>query len=197
MGYLKTAPKRYFVEIMAALVLMFVIGKLRMLLAHWTDNPALLFVVRLLPLLPILLVAVAVWRLYRSRDEFQRQSMLKTTAAAALLSLLFFMLYPFLRMLGLPPFPAHFPIAPLVLAGSYILCGLAFGFLDKRAEAGTTRALVHFAPFLLMVLVPATYWTLSLILPLPPMTFWRGMICFCVAAIGVGFYRIFVRSADQ
>ena len=197
MGYLKTAPKRYFVEVMAALALMFVIGRLRMLVAHWTSNPALLFAVKLLPLLPILLVAAAVWRLYRSRDEFQRQSMLKTTAAAAALSLLFFMLYPFLRMLGLPPFPPRFPVALLVLAGSYILCGLAIGFLDKRAEAGTARALVQFAPSLLMVLVPAAYWTLSLILPLPPMRFWRGMICFSVAAIGIGFYGIFVRPADQ
>jgi hypothetical protein len=197
MSYRKTAPKRYFVEVMAAIVLMFAAGGFRAYVTHHSANPALIAASKLLPLLPILIVAIAVWRLYLSRDEFQRHTMLKTTAAAALLSLGVFMIFPLLIQLGLPPFPPRFPLAILVMSLSYILCGLAITFVDKRAELGARRAFLALAPFLLLVLAPAAYWLATLILPLPPMTFWRGMFCFAAACICAGFWRIFVRPTEQ
>src|SRR5690348_3160377 len=103
MSYLKTAPKRYFLEVMGACALMFAIVLLRQFALQSSVNPGLILFARLLPLLPVLIIGVAAYRLYRSRDEFQQQLMLKSAAAAGLLALLIFMAYAPLNALGLPP----------------------------------------------------------------------------------------------
>jgi len=197
MGYSKTAQKRYFLEVIAVVALFVGIILSRAQLAQWTGSPALLFAIKFLPLLAMVLIAGSVWRLYRARDEFQRQTMLKTGAAAMLLSLVLFMLLPTLRMLGALPLPPNFPGALVILSVSIVVCGLAFSFVDKRAEAGTRRALTHIAPWLLVFLVPAAWWLLSLILPLPHLTLRQGLICLCVVIVGISFYRIFVRPEEQ
>ena len=197
MGYSKTAHKRYFMEVMAVLALVVALTLSRVQLAQWTGSPALLFAIKFLPLLGIVLIAGAVWRLYRARDEFQRQTMLKTGAAAMLLSLILFALLPTLRMRDLLPLPSNFPGALVVLACSIVLCGLVFSFLDKRAEAGAKSAVLHIAPLALVLLAPAAWWALSMILPLPHMTLRGGLISICGAAVAISFYRIFVRPTEQ
>lgn len=193
MSYLKTAPKRYFLEVMAALALMFAIVMLRQFLLHSTAAPGLILAARLLPLLPVLIIGVAVWRLYRSRDEFQQQIMLKSTAAASLLAMLIFMAYAPLNALGLPPFSRQ--IGLFILAGSYIVCGTVFAFLHERATSGSRQAFRWLAP-VMALLLPAAYWALGFILPLPPLSFRLGMILFAVGAFAFGFYRIFIRPTD-
>jgi hypothetical protein len=197
MGYIKTAQKRYFVEVMGAVAVVVAVTLSRPHWTQWTSSPALLFALKLLPPLGVLFIAAAVWRLYRARDERDRLTMLKTGAAAMLLSVVFFMLYPFLHMLGAPALPPAIPAAPLVLAGSAVLCGLVFSFLDKRAEAGTRGALIHIAPWLLVMLALAGWWILAPVLGLPAMTLRQGLLCICVVIAGLSFYRIFMRPADQ
>src|SRR5579872_4659533 len=127
MGYLKTARKRYFLEVVAAFLLVFAAVRLRIYAIQHTTDTALRIAVQLLPLLPMLLVMLAIWRLYRARDERQQQTILRTSAAAIFLSLFVLMAYPGLHMLGLPPFNAARGL--LLLAGSCMLCGLVFAFL--------------------------------------------------------------------
>jgi hypothetical protein len=196
MAYLKTAPKRYFIEVMTALVLFFAAGWLRAYAPQHTTDPTLLLATKLLPIVLVLFIAIAGWRRYRSLDEFQRQTMLKTSAAAGALSLLILMLFPFLMQLGLPPLPQHFPLAVLVLCFSYMLCGLAMTFMTQRAEKGMRAALLFIAPVLAAFLLPLLYWGLTLVLPLPHIT-WRGGLFFIAAVlIALGFHRIFVRPVD-
>ena len=133
-------------------------------------------------------------RLYRRQDEFQRLTLLKTVAFAGALSVLVFMLLPVLHLLGLPPIPPHFPLAPLVMSTSCIICGLVISFLHKRADKGSARALLHVAPVSMILLVPGGYWLASLFLPLPHMTLGLGMILAAACALAAGFYEIFVRS---
>ena len=197
MGYSKSAHKRYFVEVMAAVALVVAFGLSWRHVAQWTSSPVLLFAIKLLPPLGVLFIAAAMWRLYRARDEFQRQTMLKIGAAAMMLSIVFFALFPFLRGLGLPPMQSGFPLAPLVLSTSLMICGLIFSFLDKQVETGTRRALIHIAPFLLVILALTAWWILALVMPLPTIIFRHGMLVFAAVIVAISFYRIFVRPEEQ
>lgn len=193
MSYLKTAPKRYFWEVLAALALMFAIVGFRQFVLHATRDPVLVLATKLLPLLPVLIIGVAVYRLYRSRDEFQQQIMLKSAAAGGLLALLIFMSYAPLNALGLPPFSRQGGL--LILSGSYILCGTVFAFQTLRATSGTRKALLRLVP-MAALLLPAAYWAFSFILPLPPLSYRLGLILLAVGAILFGFYSIFIHEAD-
>jgi hypothetical protein len=193
MSYSKAAPKRYFLEVMAALALMLAIVMLRQFLLHSTSAPALILAARLLPILPVLIIGIAVYRLYRSRDEFQQQVMLKSTAAAGLLAMLIFMAYAPLNALGLPPFSRQ--IGLFILGASYILCGTVFAFLHERAISGTRQAFRWLAP-VTALLLPAAYWVVGFVLPLPPLSFRLAMVLFVAGAFAFGFYRIFIRPTD-
>jgi len=193
MSYLKTAPKRYFLEVMAALALMFAIVWLRQFLLHATADPALILAGKLLPVLPVVVIGVAVWRLYRHQDEFQQQIMLKSAATGGLAAMLVFMAYAPLNALGLPPFSRQ--IGLLILALGYILSGAIFVFLHERAVSGTRYALFRLTP-LLALLLPAAYWVLSLLLPVPALSFRLGMILLAAGALLFGVYKIFIRPAD-
>ncbi len=194
MTYVKTAPKRYFLEVIAALALMFAIVWLRQLVLRRAADPALVLLAKLLPLLPVLIIAVAVWRLYRSRDEFQQQVMLKSAAAGSFLALLIFLSYAPLHALGLPPFSRQTGL--FIMAASYVLCGTVFAFLNVRAMSGTRRALVSLAPLAFLLFLPAGYGILSLFLPLPRLTFPYGMILLSAGGVMAGFYMIFVRRIE-
>ena len=135
MGYLKTAPKRYFFEVMAASLLYLVAVRLRFLALQGPTNPVLLLGAKLLPLLAILLIGVAVWRFYNARDELQRQVLLKIAATALLVSILAFMALPSLFMLGLPTPAPRTPLGLIVLIACLFPCALGFAFRRYRQES--------------------------------------------------------------
>jgi hypothetical protein len=193
MSYLKTAPKRYVLEITAALALMAAIIWLRTVLIRAATDPVLLMTARLLPILPVLIIGLAVHRLYRSRDEFQQQAMLKSTAAGGMLGMLIIMAYAPLNALGLPPFSRQ--IGLLILAASYVLCGASLAFLSIRAVHGPRQALLRLAP-VLTLLLPEAYWAASRVLPLPALSFAWAVLLTGVVAIFYGFYTAFIRSWD-
>jgi hypothetical protein len=191
MGYIKTAQRRYLLEIMAAGALLLAAGWLKTFAIRHTADPVLLLAVKLLQLLPILLIALAVWRYYRNRDELQRQTMLKTSAAAGLLSLIVFMSYPTLSTLGLPPLSPKAIV--FLLSGSYILCGAVISFLGFTAESGPKQAVVRMLPLLFMlVLLLALY----LVLPAPSMPLLRGLIWLAGVAVVFGIYRLLSQRVD-
>ena len=195
MAYQKTAPKRYLLEMIAALALMFAAGWFVGFVTRHTHDPVLITAAKLLPILPILLVAAAVMRFYRRGDELQRKGLLKLAAAGGALSLLVFVLLPVLHTLGFPPLPSRF--APLVIVFSLLICGLIFTFLSKRKDKGNVGALLHIAPFSLLLLGLAGYWLASAFLPLPHMALGLAMILFTIGILAATFYEIFVQSRDQ
>lgn len=195
MSYLKTAPKRYFWEIMAAAILLFGIVRLARFLSHSAADPALINGAKLLVLVPVIIIGLAILRLYRSRDELQQQLMLKTTAMAGLLSLLVMMAYVPLSTLGLPHFSLIIGI--LILSGSYILVGTILTFRQQSAVSGRRDALTRVAPLVAMPLFPAAYWLLSLLLPLPPLSFRLGMLLVSAGGLLFGFWEIFFRQSER
>jgi hypothetical protein len=193
MSYLKTAPKRYVLELTGALTLMAAIVWLRQVAIRATADPALILAARLLPVVPVLIIALAVHRLYRSRDEFQQQAMLKSAAAGGLLGMLIMMAYAPLNALGLPPFSRQ--VGLIILSVSYVLCGAGFAFVNLRAVHGTRQALIRLAP-MLVLLLPVAWWAASRFLPLPALSFAWAILLTGAVAILYGFYTAFIRSWD-
>ena len=149
MGYVKTAEKRYVIEVIAALALFFVAGWLTHTASHMIADPGLLLAIKLFPLVPILLIAAAVWRFFRNCDELQRQTIMKTSAAAGMLSLTVLLIWPILRAVGLPQPTGKSVI--LVMAGSYLVCGATIRFLAGRADGGVKRGLIWLIPLAVML----------------------------------------------
>ena len=193
MGYLKLAPRRSVLEVMAALLLVIGVVELRSLLLHWSAHPALASAAKLLPLLPVIVLGLVIHRLYRGRERFQQPLMLKSATAVALLSTLFLLTRMSMQGQAMPPVPLH--TGNLALAGNYILCGALFQFVDQRAAPAMRQTLSWLIP-LLFVLLLAGYWLLGFALPLPPLSFRLSMMLFAAGAIALGCYRIFVRPAE-
>ncbi|HEX4177085.1 MAG TPA: hypothetical protein VHY57_01560 [Rhizomicrobium sp.] len=149
MGYVKDGEKRYYLEVISALALFMIIAWLRHGVFHSITNPALLLAIKIAPVLPILLIAVAVWRFYRRSDELQRQSILKTSAAASLLSMFILLAWPALLAAGLPPLTGKGAVA--VVCGCYILCGAVIKFQEGRADGGTKQGFIRLTPLLFML----------------------------------------------
>ena len=199
MAYVKFASRRYFFEILAASVVYLVALRLRFLALHAAINPVLLFGAKLLPLLSILLMAVAAWRFYTARDELQSLLMLKITAASFLLAVFAFMALPSFYLLGLPVPPPRTPLGLIVMIGSFFLCSIVFSFLRQKQESGRTHAMVRLTLAIVTVLViPAAWWLAITYLPVPPTPFWRGIVWLAIGGgIWLTTYQLFFRRYDQ
>ena len=199
MAYVKFASRRYFFEILAASVVYLVALRLRFLALHAAINPVLLFGAKLLPLLAILLMAVAVWRFYTARDELQRLLMLKITAASFLLAVFAFMALPSFYLLGLPVPPPRTPLGLIVLIASFFLCSIVFSFRRQRQEFGPAHAMVRLVPVVItLVIIPTAWWLAITYLPVPPTPFWRGIVWLAIGGgIWLTMYQLFFRRYDQ
>ncbi len=149
MGYVKDGEKRYYIEVIASGTLIVAAAALRRAIAHSIVNPALLLTVKLLPLLPLTLFGVAIWRYYRRCDELQRQTMLKTAGATGLLSLLVLMAWFITQPAGFPPLTGM--ITLMVITVCCLLCSAVIKFLEGRAEGGLKQAFMRLIPLLSLV----------------------------------------------
>jgi hypothetical protein len=194
MAYLKTAQRRYLIEMVSAGMLLFAADWLRNYELHHATDPALLLAAKLLPLLPIVLIAIAVLRLYRNLDEFQRQTILKTCAMAGLMSLTILMAWPFLHDLGAPLLSRGGNI--FVLAGSYIACGAVVAFLGLKAESGFKHAALRMLPFVTMLGLLAALYFIVFVLWQPPFLQLRGVAWLASAAAIFVVYRLIQRRIE-
>ncbi|HEX4271196.1 MAG TPA: hypothetical protein VHZ32_07405 [Rhizomicrobium sp.] len=196
MGYVKDGIKRYRLEVVTALVLFFAAGWLRRTAIHYTSDPTLLLVVKLLPLLPILLIGWAVWRFYGKSDELQRQTMLRMAGATGLLSLIVLMAWTVMQSVGFPPLTAETAI--LVISICCLLCGAVIKFLEGRAEAGLKEAFLRMMPVLcLAVLLPGLYAVLRLALPVHSTPFLWSVLWMGGALVIMALYWLLKRRFDS
>lgn len=164
MGYSKSGENRYFLEVFGAALLFMIVGWLRRTASQSIADPTLLLAVNLLPLLPIALMALALWRYYGHRDELQRQIILNISGAGTLLAFTVFLAWPVLARIGLPSLTAK--AALLVLGVSFCLCGLIICFLHYRAVSGLRGAAVQMFPtFCLLAMMLAVFAVLHVMLP--------------------------------
>ncbi|HEY2009420.1 MAG TPA: hypothetical protein VGH23_10555 [Rhizomicrobium sp.] len=195
MDYLKTGEKRYFLEVLTGLALFFATAWLGRTAIHYTTNPALLLTAKLLPLLPILLMGAAVWRFYGRSDELQRQTILKISAAAGLLSMILLIAWSALHQLGLPPLTGQTAI--LVVCGCYFLCSAVVKFLESRADWGMKQAIIRLMPKLfLLACILALVLTLNRLLPAQSMPTLRSAVALGGTAIIIVIYWLLKRRVD-
>lgn len=196
MGYLKNGEKRLYLEAMAAMALFFAAGWLRRTTIPSLTDPALLLSVKFLPLLPILLIGIAVWRFYRRSDELERLTILKTAAVASLLSIIVFIGWSVLQPVGLPLLTGQ--TAVLILCGCYAVSGASIKFLEGRADAGTKQAFIRLAPLLFMlVFALALVLTLNRLLPAQSMPTLRGVVGLGAMAVMLCIYWLLKRRLDS
>ncbi len=194
MAYLKTAPRRYFLEFVGAALLLLGLGGLHGYLRTHGASHTLVTAVTLLALIPVALIGLAIWRLYARRDEMQRQDMLKVAAAGGLMSLLLLMAWPFLRPLGMPDLSRIMTL--VVLSGSFIVCGTVYELRRTWVTSGAARATLRVLPLLMVPLLPGLYWAAAPWFGWESLTFPRGVLLAGLGGLIGGLYRA-IRPADR
>ena len=127
------APRRYFVELMCAMLLYFAAVFASAYGAnHHFLQPALRDALVLSPVAPILLVALVILRLYRRVDEFQKRRQLEMIAIGAAVVGIIGASWPFAQELGAP----HLSIvwAWPVMGAGWIVTSSIRGLRDKASE---------------------------------------------------------------
>lgn len=143
------APRRYFIEFNAAMVLyvgtVVLRGELAPKIADLVTRDMLL----ISPIIPVLLAAIAVVRFYRGLDEYHRLQVLESLAIAAGVAGVAATSWTFLEDLGLP----HLSIAytwPLI-AVTWGVAALYLGWKDEVSAGTGWKALRCAASTLLYV----------------------------------------------
>lgn len=126
------APRRYWYEMALAFILYMAALFGRVELLKHTADPGLRNAITLSPIVPILLMGVAVYRFYRAMDEYHRIRALKVTAISGGITAIAAASWSFLEDVGAPAltnFGAFF-----ILAGSFALVNFLFRVEDATAE---------------------------------------------------------------
>lgn len=145
------APRRYFIEFNGAMILYIAVVVLRAKYAGGIDDAVLKALLIVSPILPVLLMAVAVLRFYRGIDEYHRLQLLEALAISAGAAGVISISWTFLEDLGLP----HLSIAYTwpIIAVVWAIVALYMGFRDKVSEGAAGRALRSVAATLIYVAV--------------------------------------------
>jgi len=151
MSSVARAPRRYFIEFNAAMLLYLaaVIG--RGLLAARIASPVLHTLVLLSPIVPVLLGAAAVVRFYRGMDEYHRLQLLESLAIAAGFTGVVAVSWSFLEDVGLP----HLSLlwAWIIIAGAWAAVALYLAWRDKLSEGAGLKSLGGVAATLIYVAI--------------------------------------------
>jgi hypothetical protein len=150
------APRRYFIEFNAALVLFIASVVGRKLLAPGIADPVLRDVIVVLPVLPVVLCALAVFRFYHRMDEYHRLQLLEALAFSAGVTAVVSASWGFLEDVGLP----HLQMfdAMMVMMLSWAAAALWLGWKDKISEGRGGAALRSVAmTFLYVAIGTATF----------------------------------------
>lgn len=141
------APRRYFVELMSALALYFVALLARKHYADAIADPLIRDVLLLSPILPIVLAALAVWRLFNRIDEYRRRQLLEVLAIAAAVTCVIAISWPFLIDIGAPSLPLFWtwPIFSIVWAAAALILRLREKAWEGAAGKAVLRGVLQLA----------------------------------------------------
>jgi len=132
MASVNQAPRRYFIELVIALALYAAALFVRHGWMYRTDHSDLWLAIMLLPIVPVCLGALAVYRFYRRMDELQRKQVLESLAFSAGVTGVVAIAYGFLEDIGFP----HLPIIWVwpVLAACWIVSKFYFVLRENAAD---------------------------------------------------------------
>lgn len=150
------APFRYYLEIGLAFLLYIVALFGRVYLLKQVQDPALATAITVSPILPILLMALAVYRFYRRIDEFHRIRMLKVGAASGGLTAVAAGSWSFLADAGAPPL-TNFG-ALFILCAAYGLVTFLYRVEDAAADGRIGQSARILSWISTVVLVVSGFW---------------------------------------
>ena len=121
-------------------------------------DPLLKRALLLAPLVPVLLVVVALWRLYRNSDEYARRHLVNALAAGGALAGIVGMTMPILESAVLLKADAVSPLLPL--AAGAILYGVIFGWREGVSDVGHAQMTQRVIVAILAVILPTALYAL-------------------------------------
>jgi hypothetical protein len=158
MAPVSQAPRRYFIEFNAAMLLYIatVIGR-EHLVQHVTD-PILKTLVLLSPIPFVCLAAIAVVRFYRRIDEYHRLQLLESLAISTGVTAVVTTSWMFLQDVGFPPLSIFYAWPAMAVIWGILV--LTFAWKDKVSEGVLLRALKSVAATLVYVAVGTAVYAL-------------------------------------
>jgi len=156
MAPVSQAPRRYFIEFNAAMLLYIAAAVGRKFVIHYVGDPTLKTLILISPIVPVLLTAWAVVRFYKRMDEYHRLQLLEALAVSAGVTAVVSASWSFLEDAGFP----HLQMidALMVMMLTWGAVALYMGWKDKVSEGRALSALKSVAATLVYVAVgTATY----------------------------------------
>lgn len=133
------APRRYFIELTSAMALYFVALFGRKYGADSVSDPIIKDLIIASPILPVVLAAIAILRLFYRIDEYFRRQMLEALAIAGAFTCVFSMSWSFLVDIGLPTIEIGW-VWP-IFAAFWVLVSLSVKLRGLAAEGKALSAL--------------------------------------------------------
>ncbi|MGA7711185.1 MAG: hypothetical protein WCA81_04735 [Rhizomicrobium sp.] len=133
------APRRYTIELSAVMLLYMATLFGRVYALKQIGDPALATIVKLSPIVPVCLAALAIYRFYRSVDEYQRLRLLKMFAVSAGLTLVVIISWSFAEDVGAPPLSAYGVLG--IMSGIYIVTALLWRADNMMDRSGPLKQL--------------------------------------------------------
>jgi len=156
----KQAPKRYFFELIISVLLYLGSLHLREGFTHSHPDPSPLKTLILLsPILPSVLIAIAILRFYRRMDEMHRRQMLESVGIGALVCGLGSIALSFSHSAGLPRTDIMWAW-PLMGTG-WLLATAWRGLSGSIAETGLAATLYRAAGMAAFVLLPTLAYAMA------------------------------------
>ena len=160
MAPVSQAPRRYFVELNGAMLLFFA----ALYGAVWAHRhaefaPALIVALPLLPIVPILLVALSIFRFFQRVDEFHKRRLLEMMAIGSGVTGVFAVCWIFVEAVGAP----HLSIlwAWPVMGASWLVTAAIRGWHDKATEGNLREALRNWGVTIALMAVAAGAYVLA------------------------------------
>ena len=151
MAPISQAPRRYFIEFNAAMLLFIAAVVGRKYALHEVGEPVLRTLILLSPIVPVLLAAFAVVRFYRRIDEYHRMQLLEALAVSAGVTAVVAVSWGFLEDVGFPHLQIFY--AWMVMALTWAVVAIYLGWKDKLSEGRAGAALKSVAATLIYVAV--------------------------------------------
>lgn len=151
MAPVSQAPRRYFIEFNAAMLLYIAAVVGRKFAIHHVDDPTLKTLILISPIVPVVLIALAVVRFYRRMDEYHRLQLLEALAVSAGVTAVVSASWGFLEDVGFPHLQIFHALMVMMLTWGAV--ALYLGWKDKVSEGRAMSALKSVAATLTYVAV--------------------------------------------
>jgi len=192
MGYRPVKPYLQLMTVLAVIGTLAVIATA--IIARRMHDPNWFLAVKTIRVATLVLMMWITWNWYRARDERERVHVLRVMALTGALSLIealamTFIVPEFGHLTGLVVF--------VTVLGNFMFSALALDVRRDLVERGPRFALWKISLFTPPFIAPLLWWLLSLMFPLPAMSFRIGTGIFLGTWLVVGVYLAFSNASEK